>query len=314
LQALEKRAGKKVKAKSQLGHIPEGTAICYSPGNLVIFDFSSQNFYSYEHTSRSSFRRSFTLPTASMTFEIILTQMCLRLLCHVGSTLAEIQSFDTQSVELSKRGLGRGILWYLSTQGGHSPYMHPLPQNLIKLTSSGWLGSLEPLVGNQPCVSVSRGIEGSWFGIELAMYVMPSAYSLRHGWTSADGALHCWDLLGSPDGKEWHVLRQHHKDVSLATGGFSSHTWEIAQSDVPIPCRFFRVQLTGTHIGTQNYRTSGLLSENPAVVRRRRRATSDAGGGRHFIYCCGFEVYGQVVHPPPGFLEVDAQAWSDGWR
>lgn len=212
--------------------------------------------------------------------------------------------------------MGRGILWCLSTQGGHIPFLNPVPLNQIKLTSSGWLGSLEPLVGNNPCVCVSRGIEGSWFGIELAIFVKPSAYSLRHGWTSADGALLNWNFLGSPDGKEWQVLRQHHKDVSLATGGFSSHTWEIEKSNGSISCRFFRIQLTGTHIGTENYRTSGLLSENPAVVRRRRRATSDAGGGRHFIYCCGFELYGQVVHPPPGFSEIDtgSDAWSDGLR
>lgn len=36
--------------------------------------------------------------------------------------------------------------------------------------------------------------------------------------SDTDGSLLCWKLLGSADGDEWHVLRQHENDTSLGAG------------------------------------------------------------------------------------------------
>ena len=158
------------------------------------------------------------------------------------------EPFDTSSAAGAKRGLGRGVVWHLATHGGLKPFMCPMLGNQLRVTSSGWMGALSVLVGNCARVSSSRGIEGSWFCIELAVYVVPSYYSLRHGWTCADGSLYNWDLLGSADGQAWQVLRSHRKDASLATGPFSAFTWAI-QDTAHTPCRFFKVKLTGTHVG-----------------------------------------------------------------
>jgi hypothetical protein len=177
---------------------------------------------------------------------------CAAQLGHIpaGTQLcAGEEPFDTSSTEGARRGLGRGVVWHLATQGGLKPFMCPMLGNQLRVTSSGWMGALSVLVGNAARVSASRGIEGSWFCIELAVYVVPSHYSLRHGWTSAAGALYNWDLLGSADGEDWQVLRAHRKDASLATGPFSACTWGIPPNPTPPPCRFFKVQLTGTHVG-----------------------------------------------------------------
>eukprot|EP00277_Geminigera_cryophila_P001748 CAMPEP_0179424236 /NCGR_PEP_ID=MMETSP0799-20121207/11466_1 /TAXON_ID=46947 /ORGANISM="Geminigera cryophila, Strain CCMP2564" /LENGTH=187 /DNA_ID=CAMNT_0021198645 /DNA_START=378 /DNA_END=938 /DNA_ORIENTATION=- len=135
------------------------------------------------------------------------------------------EPFDTQSTKLDQRGLGRGLLQFLATQGGTRPYQCPLSQNQLQITTSGWMGPISSLVGNGKTVSNSRGIQNSWFCIELRVYLKPTHYSLRHGWTSADGALYNWNFLGSPDGHEWFLLCKHLQDRSLATGGYSAHTW-----------------------------------------------------------------------------------------
>ena len=98
-------------------------------------------------------------------------------------------------------------------------------------------------------------MQGSWFCVELAIFVVPSHYSLRHGWMTSEAALYNWDFSGSPDGHRWCLLRRHQKDTSLAFGGgFATHTWEIPDlpesNSEPKAYRFFRVSLTGTHIGT----------------------------------------------------------------
>jgi hypothetical protein len=36
--------------------------------------------------------------------------------------------------------------------------------------------------------------------------------------SDTDGSLLNWNLLGSADGDEWHVLRQHENDTSLSAG------------------------------------------------------------------------------------------------
>lgn len=224
-----------------------------------------------------------------------------------------MEHFDTKSKELNKAGMGRGMLHYLSTLGGSAPFMNPMTSRQLRITTSGWTGPISSLVGNSNRISRSRGMQGSWFCVELAVFVIPSHYSLRHAWTSREGALYSWNFLGSADGKEWHVLREHYKDASLAKGGFSSHTWEIERGNVSTPCRFFKVQSTGPHIGTgDQYLTD--YSDNPCVVRRRLRTNEGAGGGRHFLYCCGFEMYGEVTSPPPEFSLLDPKSISDNWE
>jgi len=69
------------------------------------------------------------------------------------------EPFDTQSTKLDQRGLGRGLLQFLATQGGTRPYQCPLSQNQLQITTSGWMGPISSLVGNGKTVSNSRGIQ-----------------------------------------------------------------------------------------------------------------------------------------------------------
>ena len=69
-----------------------------------------------------------------------------------------MEPFDTRSHELSKRGLGRGILFHFSTQGGKNPYINPAAVGQVRLSTSGWMGPISMLLGNCPRISCSRGI------------------------------------------------------------------------------------------------------------------------------------------------------------
>lgn len=51
----------------------------------------------------------------------------------------------------------------------------------------------------------------------------------RHYNTLEQEALRNWRISGSPDGKSWEVIKDHHNDDSLKTKG-GTHTWKLPAS------------------------------------------------------------------------------------
>eukprot|EP00961_Rhodomonas_salina_P163500 2202061-Rhodomonas_salina.1 len=179
---------------------------------------------------------------------------------------------------------GNGILRYLATDGNLAPWINPVFRGALHMTCGpdNWRGSLDHVIGNYDRICCSRGVPGSWFCVEFAVLVQPFAYSLRHGWSSGDGALRNWDLLASSDGIEWVQIMVHTDDPSLSREAYAQCTWEIPQqldSGEPVPAaRFFKVRMRGPH-----------------------------WGGRYYLYCSGFELYGKVTGQP----DVDTSGWGD---
>ena len=66
----------------------------------------------------------------------------------------------------------------------------------------------------------------AWFAIDLGVWLIPSAYTLRHARGYGRSAVRCWQLQGSKDGVTWTTLVDHQGDERLSEPG-STATWSI---------------------------------------------------------------------------------------
>lgn len=113
-------------------------------------------------------------------------------------------------------------------------------------------GNPPDLVSRDPSELWTKDVPASWFTIDLMKRtVLPTHYTLRcvflsrydtansapsHGPFKAD-SLRTWDLQGSTDGQNWHVLRRHANDKTL-NGNWATHTWPLPVRTLvlPAPC------------------------------------------------------------------------------
>lgn len=107
----------------------------------------------------------------------------------------------------------------------------------------------------------------AWFAIDLGVWVIPTAYTLRHARGYGRSALRNWKFQASKDGSTWEDLLTHTDDSSLNEPG-STGTWQIgARDDEPQGWRHIRLQQTGKNASNQT----------------------------HYLSLSGFEVYGKVT-------------------
>ncbi len=62
--------------------------------------------------------------------------------------------------------------------------------------------------------------------MDLGLWFVPTAYSLRHARGYGRSALRTWQFQVSKDGVNWETLREHSDDQSLNEPG-STATWKI---------------------------------------------------------------------------------------
>lgn len=76
--------------------------------------------------------------------------------------------------------------------------------------------------------------KNAWFAIDLGLWVIPSAYTLRHARGYGRSALRNWVFQVSKDGQNWTTLYTHVDDCSLNEPGYVKifpFTWTIVVSD-----------------------------------------------------------------------------------
>jgi hypothetical protein len=107
--------------------------------------------------------------------------------------------------------LGKGILWWLATDGGRSPHKNPHQMGrVIVQASSVEKGVPLELVGNAPSELWTKDVPSSWFSINFGDgRVRPTSYCLRHGGNYRADSLRTWDFQGSIDGECWVTLRRY---------------------------------------------------------------------------------------------------------
>lgn len=112
-----------------------------------------------------------------------------------------------------KNTLGKGILYWLATNGGRSKIVtNPSKSGLVSvMVSSVEKGEEFELVGNNCCEFWTKDVPSSWFSIQFLgeRKVKPTSYVLRHGRQYRTDCLRTWDFQGSADGESWITLKRY---------------------------------------------------------------------------------------------------------
>ncbi|XP_052854486.1 E3 ubiquitin-protein ligase Ufd4 [Drosophila gunungcola] len=166
-----------------------------------------------------------------------------------------------------------GLLFYIGSNAKTCDWVNPAQYGLVQVTSSEGktlpYGKLEDIL-SRDSISLNchtKDNKKAWFAIDLGVYIIPTAYTLRHARGYGRSALRNWLLQGSKDGLSWTTLSSHVDDKSLVEPG-STATWPITcAADDSLRYRHIRIQQNGRN----------------------------ASGQTHYLSLSGFEIYGRVV-------------------
>ncbi|KAJ8931073.1 hypothetical protein NQ314_016102 [Rhamnusium bicolor] len=167
-----------------------------------------------------------------------------------------------------------GLIYFIGTNGKtSSEWVNPGQYGLVSVTSSDSrnlpYGRVEDILSRDPSAlnCHTNDDKRAWFSIDLGVYIIPSAYTLRHARGYGRSALRNWHFQMSRDGQTWTTLYTHSHDMSLNDPG-STATWPIEVSpDEYQGWRHVRIQQAG----------------------------KNASGQTHYLSLSGFEIYGQVT-------------------
>lgn len=171
-----------------------------------------------------------------------------------------------------------GLIYFIGTNGKTTEWVNPAQYGLVTVTSSEGkqlpYGKLEDILSRE-AVSVNchtRDNKKSWFAIDLGVFLLPTAYTLRHARGYGRSALRNWMLQGSKDAINWVTLITHSDDKSLAEPG-STNTWVLDNTTT-----------TTTTDDAQGYRHIRIQQNG-----------RNASGQTHYLSLSGFEIYGRIV-------------------
>uniref|UniRef100_A0A1L8DSR6 E3 ubiquitin-protein ligase n=2 Tax=Nyssomyia neivai TaxID=330878 RepID=A0A1L8DSR6_9DIPT len=166
-----------------------------------------------------------------------------------------------------------GLIYFIGTNGKTTEWVNPAQYGLVTVTSSEGkqlpYGKLEDIL-SRDSISINchtKDNKKAWFAIDLGLFLIPTAYTLRHARGYGRSALRNWMFQMSKDGITWQTLYTHSDDKSLVEPG-STCTWAIeCAADETIGYRHVRIQQNGRN----------------------------ASGQTHYLSLSGFEIYGKVV-------------------
>ncbi|XP_076239789.1 ubiquitin fusion-degradation 4-like isoform X8 [Calliopsis andreniformis] len=167
-----------------------------------------------------------------------------------------------------------GLLYWIGTNAKTcSEWVNPGQYGLVVVTSSDGrnlpYGHLEDILSRDPSAlnCHTNDDKRAWFSIDLGVWIIPSAYTLRHARGYGRSALRNWMFQASKDGVTWTTLIAHVDDSSLNDPG-STATWALEPpADETQGWRHLRLQQIG----------------------------KNASGQTHYLSVSGFEVYGEVT-------------------
>lgn len=112
-------------------------------------------------------------------------------------------------------------------------WVNPAAYGLVVVTSSEGrnlpYGRLEDILSrdNSALNCHSNDDKNAWFAIDLGVWVIPSAYTLRHARGYGRSALRNWVFQVSKDGQNWTSLYTHVDDCSLNEPGLVEESLKI---------------------------------------------------------------------------------------
>lgn len=166
-----------------------------------------------------------------------------------------------------------GIIYFIGTNGKTTDWANPAQFGLVLVTSYEGkhlpYGKLEDILSRES-ISVNchtKDIKKSCFAIDLGLFIIPTAYTLRHARGYGRSALRNLLFQMSKDGLNWITLLTHTEDKSLTEPG-STCTWPIE----------------GPLEDTQGFRHIRIQQNG-----------KNSSGQTHYLSLSGFEVYGKIV-------------------
>ncbi|PIO35906.1 hypothetical protein AB205_0131630, partial [Aquarana catesbeiana] len=152
-------------------------------------------------------------------------------------------------------------------------WVNPAAYGLVVVTSSEGrnlpYGRLEDILSRDSSAlnCHTNDDKSAWFAIDLGLWIVPSAYTLRHARGYGRSALRNWVFQVSKDGQNWTTLYTHVDDCSLNEPG-STATWPLdPPREEKQGWRHIRIKQTG----------------------------KNASGQTHYLSLSGFELYGTVT-------------------
>ncbi|XP_076201098.1 E3 ubiquitin-protein ligase HECTD1 isoform X11 [Aptenodytes patagonicus] len=166
-----------------------------------------------------------------------------------------------------------GIIYWIGTNAKTAyEWVNPAAYGLVVVTSSEGrnlpYGRLEDILSRDSSAlnCHTNDDKNAWFAIDLGLWVIPSAYTLRHARGYGRSALRNWVFQVSKDGQNWTTLYTHVDDCSLNEPG-STATWPLdPPKDEKQGWRHVRIKQMG----------------------------KNASGQTHYLSLSGFELYGAV--------------------
>ncbi|XP_024133712.1 E3 ubiquitin-protein ligase HECTD1 [Oryzias melastigma] len=167
-----------------------------------------------------------------------------------------------------------GIIYWVGTNAKTAyEWVNPAAYGLVVVTSSEGrnlpYGRLEDILSRDSSAlnCHTNDDKNAWFAVDLGLWVIPSAYTLRHARGYGRSALRNWVFQVSKDGQNWSTLYNHIDDGSLNEPG-STATWPLDPSkEEKQGWRHIRIKQMG----------------------------KNASGQTHYLSLSGLELYGTVT-------------------
>jgi len=230
------------------GKLGSSTYLSFTPSSQ---DHSSSHVMTIVMKRR---RKEYRIPLHTETFQLKikiqqLEQQNESLKVMVGEKEKCIQELKQQVNDLKKEGEflrekftrcfvygsdfdTAGLLYWIGTNGRKEYWKNPHSSGKIRVTTSHLMGKkskgireIVGRVGKNICWGTGDGPK--WFMVDLGAEreIIPTHYSLRHGYEDADSSIKDWRFEGSCDGKTWMTL--HRGEDPPFTKGYETKTWKV---------------------------------------------------------------------------------------
>ncbi|KAK7886642.1 hypothetical protein WMY93_026263 [Mugilogobius chulae] len=179
-----------------------------------------------------------------------------------------------------------GLIYWVGTNAKTAyEWVNPAAYGLVVVTSSEGrnlpYGRLEDILSRDSSAlnCHTNDDKNAWFAVDLGLWLVPSAYTLRHARGYGRSALRNWVFQVSKDGQNWTTLYTHVDDCSLNEPG-STATWPLDPSkDEKQGWRHIRIKQMG----------------------------KNASGQTHYLSLSGLELYGTVT----ACVRTSSVSWID---
>ncbi|XP_077476679.1 E3 ubiquitin-protein ligase HECTD1 isoform X1 [Stigmatopora argus] len=153
-----------------------------------------------------------------------------------------------------------GLIYWVGTNAKTAyEWVNPAAYGLVVVTSSEGrnlpYGRLEDILSRDSSAlnCHTNDEKNAWFAVDLGLWLVPSAYTLRHARGYGRSALRNWVFQVSKDGQNWSTLYTHVDDCSLNEPG-STTTWPLEPSkDEKQGWRHIRIKQMGKNASAQTH-------------------------------------------------------------